>query len=78
MRIYTDHEGVEACCISIDGACSAPPETLPWARGEVTGLTCAYVPRLSFSRGPEGKSPETDERWFGQVSSIHLLLSHKG
>ena len=40
----TSHNGVEACFLSTDGACSAPPEPLSWARGEVTGLACAYVP----------------------------------
>ena len=43
VRMYTDHDGVESCFISTDGACSAPPEPLPWARGEVTGLARAYL-----------------------------------
>ena len=45
--MYTDHDGVESCFISTDGACSAPPEPLPWARGEVTGLARVLGPNLA-------------------------------
>ena len=45
--MYTDHDGVEAFCISTDGACSALPEPLPWARGKSTGTDESWCGQFS-------------------------------
>ena len=43
MRLCTDHDGAASCLLSTDGACSAPQEPLPWARGEAHGDRRALV-----------------------------------
>jgi hypothetical protein len=37
MRMRTDNDAAESCFLSTDDAFSAPPEPLPWARGEANG-----------------------------------------
>jgi hypothetical protein len=39
----TDNDSAESCFLSTDGECSAPPEPLPWTRGEANGDRRALV-----------------------------------
>ena len=43
-----------------------------------SALMANFPHRKSLFLGPEEKSTGTDDSWFGQLSSIHPLWSHKG